>query len=301
MASWFREVGAPFGRVRAILVELKFHVQIRAGKRRECQALTRLGAAVASADLQERGEIGALASQISNRRVELDQLRAAIRASLDQDRADFITISRWMRPVVVLRGVCSRAVLRHQLALSRRSLVAPHQTLGEAVFRRGTGRGDLPQGLFRAVREARASLQAAMDQRSRSLAPYGGSALPKWFPGLQQESKVLGRSFWAQLRPHILPRSPALVGLAVGWWLANTYTDSQVQSVLRSLGIGHGGRRVVSSDTYEAMMFWMPVVSAAVCAYLVDRTQLLIHQRYSRAAPESKESGTTLDVTRRTL
>ena len=270
-----------------MFVELKLDLQIRAGRRRECQALARLGAAVASAGAQERGEIEALVSQITHCRSELDGIRAAVRASLDQDRADFMNTSEWMRPVVLLRGFCSRAVLRHQLALSRRSLVAPHQTLGELVFRRGTEKGDISQELFREVRTARAGLKEALDQRSRSLAPYGGTALPRWFPRLRQESKELGHALWAQLRPHVLPRSPALVALAVGWWLADTYTDSQVQSVLRSLGIGQGGKRVVSRDTYEAMMFWMPVVSAAVCAYLVNRAQLLIHQRYNRPTSES--------------
>jgi hypothetical protein len=80
-----------------------------------------------------------------------------------------------------------------------------------------------------------------------------------------------GRALLGQLRSQLLPRAPALAGLAVGWWIANTYTDSHFRSVLRSVGIGQGGTRVVSSATYDAMRFWLPLLAAALCAYLGDR------------------------------
>jgi hypothetical protein len=57
----------------------------------------------------------------------------------------------------------------------------------------------------------------------------------------------------------------------VGWWIANTYTDSRWKSLARSLGIGSGGTHVVSGETYRAMSFWLPLLAAAVCAYLGDR------------------------------
>ena len=79
------------------------------------------------------------------------------------------------------------------------------------------------------------------------------------------------RAVLAQLRSHFLPKAPALAGLAVGWWIARTYTDSHLHSVLRTLGIGKGGTRVVSSSTYEAMSFWLPLLAAALCAYLGER------------------------------
>jgi hypothetical protein len=68
-----------------------------------------------------------------------------------------------------------------------------------------------------------------------------------------------------------VPKAPALAGLAVGWWIASTYTDSHLRSALRSIGLGSGGTRVVSSSTYEAMSFWLPLLAAALCAYLGER------------------------------
>ena len=275
-------------RIPPALTELRLDRQIRIARRRERRALARLGAAAAAAGVQETGELRALLAQIRQGKLRLDQLRAAIGASLEADQADFMTASRWIRPVIVLRGLCSRAVLRHQIALVRRSLAAPHEALGTAVADSGKTVPALPAELVRAVGNVRTDLRAMLEERSHRLAPYGGSALPKWFSPLCREGVELSRALWMQLRPTILPRSPALVGLAVGWWLANTYTDSHVRSALRSLGIGHGGTRVVSGDTYQAMRFWLPLVAAALCAYLVDRVRILIHRRYSRLSPDPR-------------
>ena len=42
-------------------------------------------------------------------------------------------------------------------------------------------------------------------------------------------------------------------------------------SVLRSVGIGSGGTGVVSSSTYETVSFWLPLLAAALGAYLGER------------------------------
>jgi hypothetical protein len=88
-----------------------------------------------------------------------------------------------------------------------------------------------------------------------------------------------GRVVGQQLRSHLLPKTPALAGLAVGWWIANTYTDSHLRSALRSIGIGSGGTRVVSSSTYEAMTFWLPLLAAALCAYAGERVRAFYEMR----------------------
>jgi hypothetical protein len=82
---------------------------------------------------------------------------------------------------------------------------------------------------------------------------------------------ALGGAVWEQLRSHLLPKAPALVGMAVGWWIADTYTDSHIRSALRTIGIGSGGTHVVSGSTYRAMTFWLPLLAAAVCAYAGER------------------------------
>ena len=85
------------------------------------------------------------------------------------------------------------------------------------------------------------------------------------------EALGFGRALWQQLRAHLVPKTPAVVGMVVGWWIVNTYTDSHLRSVLRSVGIGSGGTHVVSGSTYRAMQFWLPLLAAALCAYLGER------------------------------
>ncbi len=97
---------------------------------------------------------------------------------------------------------------------------------------------------------------------------------------IAREGNVLAKTMGKQLQEKLLPRVSALAGLAAGWWVANTYTDSHWRSALRSLGIGRGGTHVVSSETFQAMSFWLPIVSAALCAYLGNRLALLIRRRY---------------------
>ena len=150
-----------------------------------------------------------------------------------------------MMPAVVLRGVVTRAVLHHQIARGHRALRGRYEELGRAAHK-GDG---LP-----------------LPAPARASAEFGAPTLEP-----RTEAARFGRAFWAQLRPAVLPRAPALAGLAVGWWIANTYTDSRWKSLARSLGIGSGGTHLVSGETYRAMSFWLPLLAAAVCAYLGDR------------------------------
>jgi hypothetical protein len=138
-----------------------------------------------------------------------------------------------------------------------------------------------------AVVDARSALRRVMEERTERLAPFGGSALPVWLPHVGREIVALGRALWLHLKPNVLPRASALVGLTVGWWLANTYTDSHFRSVLHSLGIGSGGKRVISGETYKAMMFWMPIFAAGTFAYLADRAHFLVQRRYNSPTPPS--------------
>jgi hypothetical protein len=130
-----------------------------------------------------------------------------------------------------------------------------------------------------AVRAAQAERDAAAAEQALHLAPLEG-ALPAWMTSLVGEGKALGKAFATQLKGHLFPRVSALAGLATGWWVANTFTDSPWRSALRSLGIGRGGTHLVSAETYRAMSFWAPILAAAICAYLGDRIARFLRRRY---------------------
>ncbi len=52
---------------------------------------------------------------------------------------------------------------------------------------------------------------------------------------------------------------------------------------MNTVGLGRGGTHVVSGTTLKAMNFWLPILAAAICAYLGDRL--------ARAAKKQQETG----------
>jgi hypothetical protein len=266
-------------RLSAISSEVKSQLRLRALRHRERRALIGLGARAARGGNAEGTQAEQLVVQVSEAERGRAELEAAIAASTQTDRADFVTAPRWLRPVVVVRGLCTRGILRQRITSINRNLTLLHEALGRAVIQSSGGRVD------------GADLRAVAEERDRMVASLGESALPAWLPRLRTEIEALGRAFWHHLRPNVLPRFSALAGLVVGWWIADTYTDSHFRSVLHSVGIGKGGHRVVSGETYRAMLFWLPIMAAAICAYLADRAQALLQRHYVPQAPD--ESDTT--------
>jgi hypothetical protein len=248
-------------RVQAQFHDIRLDLRSRQVRRRERLTLRRLGAEVASSGITGGDALAPLLAEIAESERRASALLAAGQASLEADRADLREVAGWMKPLVVVRGVCTRLVLRHRRSLERKALRPRLEALGERVS--GSPASE--------VVALRAQLALIASERERLGAPYGGSAFPRWAPRAARETAGFGRAVLLQLRSHIFPKAPALVGLAVGWWIANTYTDAHLRSVLRSIGIGSGGTRVVSSSTYEAMSFWLPLLAAALCAYLGER------------------------------
>ncbi len=254
-------------------------------RRREAEALAVAGETVAAAlssDHEAAEPARSLARQIAAVRLHLGTLAAALDRSLDADRADYAAASPWARPLVVVRGLAERAVLRDRIAQGRRSLRPLYEALGAAVLgsRDAALAARVPAAVADAIAVARAEAEAAAAERARRLAPFGGAPLPAWSYRVAREARALGEAVWQQLRPQILPRLPALAGLAAGWWVARTFTDSPWRAMLHSLGIGRGGTRVVTSATYRALSFWLPLLAAALSAYAGSRLAALVRRRY---------------------
>jgi hypothetical protein len=235
---------------------------------RERAALRRLGEAVANSGWSRgNNEMLRVRSEMEATLTRIAELAEAARASLAADRADFAVVAPWVKPVVAVRGLSARVVLRHRKVAMQRGLGPHYIALGKLA----AAEPEYWYPLEREVTTLRARHAAVLAERQRRLAPLGATAFPWWSARVVTESLGFGRAVLVQLRSHLLPKAPALAGLAVGWWIARTYTDSHLQSVLRSIGIGKGGTRVVSSSTYEAMSFWLPLLAAALCAYLGER------------------------------
>jgi len=252
-------------RLRAQLHEVRLDLHGAWLRRQERAALRGLGEEIAALPGDDDMELRAMLARITEARERLGALAEERAASLQADRTDLRLVATWIRPLVIARGLCSRAVLHHRAASVRRRLVPLHEAVGALAAGRGLG-AKRPK-----IVEARAGLDRITAERERRLAPFGGTAHPSWMRLVAAESAVLARAIVRQLRTTLMPKAPALAGMAMGWWIANTYTDSHARSVLRSIGIGHGGTNVVSGSTYKAMSFWLPLLAAAVCAYLGER------------------------------
>ena len=258
---------------------------------RERAALRRLGEAVAKSGAScGNAKLIGVRSEIDAALLRVDSLTREADASIEADRSDLQVVASWMKPVVALRGLCARLVLRHRKAEIRRSLVPHYIAMGELA----AAEPEYWYPLEREITGVRARQADVLAERERRLARFGGTALPHWSTRALTETLGFGRAVGAQLRAHFLPKAPALAGLAVGWWIAHTYTDSHLRSALRSIGIGSGGTRVVSSSTYETMSFWLPLLAAALCAYLGERLAAY-YTEPKRGGAEATKRGATLE------
>jgi hypothetical protein len=263
-------------RLQAQLHEIRLDLQGRWLRREERLALRRLGEAVAGRPREGDGEeVRRLTLGLADGQRRLETLAAERAASLAADRADYAAVAPWMRPIVVVRGMSTRAILRHRSAAARRGLDPQYEALGLTAARSGLA-------VTADLSGTRAALERLHAERERRLAGFEGTAHPAWTRHAGTEAQGLARAIAGQLRSALVPKLPALSGMAVGWWIAATYTDSHVRSVLRSVGIGSGGTRVVSGSTYKAMSFWLPLLAAALCAYLGER--IAHHYRERRQA-----------------
>ena len=266
-------------RLRAQLHEIRLDLQDRRLRRQERIARRRLGELIAARrDGCEREDVARLAAELMQERRHLEAFGVELAASLEADRSDLDRVSRWLKPVVIARGACARAVLRHRRAAAERALHPRYEALGALAA--STARGESFD-----LAGTRAALERLRVERERRLAAFDGTAHPGWVTTAAAESAGLARAIIRQLQSTLVPKTPALAGMVVGWWIANTYTDSRVRSALRSVGLGQGGTHVVSGSTYKAMNFWLPLLAAAVCAYLGERLVRSYRERQGRREP----------------
>lgn len=206
--------------------------------------------------------------------------------SLSEDRRDYSAVSSWARPMVIARGLSARAVLRNRIAQARRDLRARYQRLSAHAFEDKIAAlcDSVPAELAREVVTLRTGLDGDERERVRILAPFGGVALPRACHWVARELALFIRFTVRESKNRFLPRLPVLAGLAVGWWIAHTFTHSRTPGLLRLLGFGRTGKHYVPSAMFKAMSFWLPLLASVVCAYLADRVGALIRRRYRSAS-----------------
>ena len=273
--------------IAAIVGSWKLGRKIVRARRADRTAALILGRALAGSSA-----VGRLVDEVRTGGHAQEHLETALRASLEEDRADFAAASKWGRPFVVVRGIAARIVLRDRLRMARRARDELLERLGRAGLDRLV---NVPREPFvieavNRARDARSRLSALATQRAALLEPYGGSILPDWTVALGREISAFGASVVRVMGNQFVPRLPALAGMAAGWWVTSTFTDSHFAAALHSWGIGDGPRWAVSSETLDRLQFWLPIAVAALCSYLGNRFARRLRDRYALPAPDPRSS-----------
>ena len=214
-------------------------------RKHERRALLELGTTLPTAEQDEK----------------IAKLDGMVAISLARDRADWAAVAKWARPLVIVRGLFDRAVLR---ALSRRARQDRDRKRIELAAAALDGAKGPVADAARAAHEAARAAEQTL----------------KPLPLVVREAQHFGRYVLDETKVRLLPRVPALVGLVVGYAIAQTFTDSEFSATLHSWGIGSGPRHAVRSETLRAMSFWLPLLAAAVTSYAGSRLAALIKRRY---------------------
>ena len=76
-----------------------------------------------------------------------------------------------------------------------------------------------------------------------------------------------------------IPGVSAISGLLVGSWVASTFTTSRFKGFLASWGLIKGGTRVVSTTTYSFLSIALPILAAALTAYIVQKAMKAFREK----------------------
>ena len=255
-----------FDRIRAALQSRRLYRAARRVRGMEQIALRELGAGIPNAP-----RAGPLAD-VARRRKALDDARAAVAASLVQDRADYPAVRFAVRPMVILRGMAHRIVLREHVRRRTIDCDAASERLGEAALDLGI---DAPAA--ERIRSLRAEAEALESRWAAVVAPYGGSPVPSFVLHVGQETARFARAAVNQLAT----RMPAIVGLLAGFSVATLFTGSP----LHPWDIGRAAERFAGSDASDIVGVWLPICAAALCSYGSARLGAKVRARYGAEAP----------------
>jgi hypothetical protein len=221
-------------------------------RKRERRALEKLGES-----LPKGARIAALDEALC-------AIEAQVASSLRRDRDEYAEVGAWARPLVIVRGLLDRVLLRERARRCRASRREAYLRLGQESLHDAQG----------SVADAARAASAACASAAAQLAPL---------PLPVREAGHVTRHVLRELRGQILLRVPALAGLAVGWWIGQTFTDSELSATLHGWGIGSGPRHAVGGETLRAMRFWLPLLAAGLSSYAGFRLGALVKSRYSPA------------------
>jgi hypothetical protein len=280
-------------RIGAIVGSWKLGWQIRRARREDRAAARILGGALAGSSA-----VGRLIDEVRTRGHAQEHLETALRASLEEDRADFATASLRGRLFVIIRGLAARAVLRDRLRSARRERDNARERLGRVALEGGVKLSKEPFVVDAAnrARNARTHLSGLVAEEAALLEPFGGSLSPDWARTVSREVSALASWFARFVGNHFVPRLPAVAAAAAGWWATRTLTESHLETMLHHFGIEVGLGQTLSTDNLLAMELWVPIGVAAICAYVGHRLAASVRDRYAPAPRKARSPLQSYDI-----
>jgi hypothetical protein len=198
--------------------------------------------------------------------------------SLEADRNDYRATETGVgRSLIVLRGVLDRLVVRDEAWRARRELPARLVELGAAVLADAAAAAALPEEERARAQAAEKALRDATGEREALLAPYGGEALPRGARALVAELGTFLGFVREELSKKLILRLPALAAMGVAWWVTHRFTVSRRERWMNEL---LGRERGLSEGAVDWLTFWLPLLAAALVAYLLFTVRRRIRRRY---------------------
>lgn len=275
-----------WSRIAALPRAARLYADAAFARRREARALAKAGEVACDiTGLQGSAEASRALADAATLRERRDAACRAAAASLEADRADWADAPSWLKLVIVARGLLVRGVLGAQKRQIERALAPLLKVIGEDAMATPPVAALLPDHVRTGIEQERARGERASAERAQLLAPFGGRALPSSVTTGGRELARVALGLESEFRSRLVPRLPGLVGLGAGWWVAHAFTASRWAAFTDRLGLRQGGPWVVSRETYERLEFWVPLVSAALCAYLGSRFWRSLERRYTTGAP----------------
>lgn len=207
------------------------------------------------------------------------ELAQRLAASLEADRRDYrateASLGRWL---IVVRGILDRLVVRDEVWRARRELPGRLRELGARVLADAEAAETLPADERTHAVVAQKALRDATSEREALLTPFGGQALPTPLRILAGEFAAFFEFVREELTRKVFLRLPALAAMGAAWWVTQRFTSGRFEGRLNHyFGVGRTG---LSPEAIGWLSFWLPVLAAALVAYLVSRLSKRVRRRY---------------------
>lgn len=257
--------------------------RIWTARRRESRLVSVAGAAVVESALPAVAADSGV-EELRRRITSAVQEKAAVEKelgdSLNRARRDYARASSLMCWIIVARGVLDDWIVKDRRLYHRREHDRLTYELGLLVAdgRHEHLRDAIPGPVLEGLAKTRADIESAGRCRADLVAPWNGHPLPRWLGAAVYGVFAFIPHLWKQLRGRIFLSMPALGAMAAGWWITHMYTDSTLERIQHSCNLG--GRAYMDPHTLQRLKFWLPILAAAMCSFLVALITSRVRRKY---------------------